>query len=70
MHIVTPGPVKTEMLQDVPFEVNAIGAADVAETVAWLDTVDPAVVLPEVRLSAVTRGPFAREPVVPTEARR
>ncbi|OBI03773.1 SDR family oxidoreductase [Mycobacterium scrofulaceum] len=70
VHIVTPGPVETEMLQDVPFEMYAIRVSDVADTVAWLDTVDPSVDLPEVRLSAVQRGPFARPPVVPTEARR
>ena len=70
VHIVTPGPVETEMLQDVPFEMYAIQVSDVAEAVAWLDTVDPSVDLPEIRLSAVQRGPFARAPVVPTEARR
>jgi NAD(P)-dependent dehydrogenase (short-subunit alcohol dehydrogenase family) len=70
VHIVTPGPVETEMLQDVPFEMYAIRVADVAEAVAWLDTVDPSVDLPEIRLSAVRRGPFARPPIVPTEARR
>ncbi|MGA9493401.1 MAG: SDR family oxidoreductase [Mycobacterium sp.] len=70
VHIVTPGPVETEMLQDVPFEMNAIQVSDVAETVAWLDSVDPSVDLPEIRLSAVPRGPYARKPVVPTEARR
>jgi NAD(P)-dependent dehydrogenase (short-subunit alcohol dehydrogenase family) len=70
VHIVTPGPVETEMLQDVPFEMNALAAADVADAVAWLDTVDPSVDLPEIRLHAVRRGPFAREPVVPDEARR
>jgi NAD(P)-dependent dehydrogenase (short-subunit alcohol dehydrogenase family) len=70
VHIVTPGPVETEMLQDVPFEMNAIAAADVADAVAWLDTVDPSVDLPEIRLHAVRRGPFAREPIVPDEVRR
>ncbi|WP_232065019.1 SDR family oxidoreductase [Mycobacterium cookii] len=70
VHIVTPGPVETDMLQDVPFEMNAIQVTDVAETVAWLDTVDPSVDLPEIRLSAVPRGPFARKPVVPTEVLR
>jgi NAD(P)-dependent dehydrogenase (short-subunit alcohol dehydrogenase family) len=70
VHIVTPGPVETEMLQDVPFEMNAIAASDVADAVAWLDTVDPSVDLPEIRLHAVRRGPFAREPVVPDEVRR
>ncbi|OBK16956.1 SDR family oxidoreductase [Mycobacterium asiaticum] len=70
VHLVTPGPVETEMLQDVPFEMYAIQASDIAAAVAWLDTVDPSVDLPEIRLSAVERGPFARPPVVPTEARR
>ena len=58
------------MLQDVPFEMHAIQVSDVAEAVAWLDTMDPSVDLPEIRLSAVRRGPFAREPVVPDEVRR
>lgn len=70
VHIVTPGPVETEMLTDVPFEMWAIRAADVAEAVAWLDTVDRSVEVPEIRLHAVTRGPFARKPVVPLEAER
>lgn len=70
VNIVTPGPVETEMLQDVPFEMWAIRAADVAEAVAWLDTVDPSVEVPEVRLHAITRGPNARDPVLPLEAER
>jgi NAD(P)-dependent dehydrogenase (short-subunit alcohol dehydrogenase family) len=70
VHVVAPGPVETEMLQDVPFEMYAIRANDVAEAVAWLDTVHPSVDLPEIRLHAVRRGPFAPEPVVPIEAQR
>jgi NAD(P)-dependent dehydrogenase (short-subunit alcohol dehydrogenase family) len=70
VHIVTPGPVETDMLQDVPFEMYAIRASDVAEAVAWLDTVDPSVDLPEIRLNAVRRGPAAREPVLPIEVAR
>jgi NAD(P)-dependent dehydrogenase (short-subunit alcohol dehydrogenase family) len=70
VHIVTPGPVETDMLQDVPFEMHAIRAADVAEAVAWLDTVDSSVDLPEIRLNAITRGPSARKPVVPNEVER
>jgi NAD(P)-dependent dehydrogenase (short-subunit alcohol dehydrogenase family) len=70
VHVVTPGPVETEMLADVPFEMYTIAVSDVAEAVAWLDTVDPSVDLPEIRLNAARRGPFARPPVVPTEARR
>jgi NAD(P)-dependent dehydrogenase (short-subunit alcohol dehydrogenase family) len=70
VHIVTPGPVETDMLQDVPFEMYAIRVTDVAEAVAWLDTVDPSVDLPEIVMNAVTRGPWAREPVVPIEVER
>ncbi|KUH95474.1 SDR family oxidoreductase [Mycobacterium sp. IS-1556] len=70
VHIVTPGPVETEMLQDVPFEMYAIRAADVANAVAWLDTLDPSVDVPEIRLNAITRGPSARPPVVPLEVQR
>lgn len=70
VHVVTPGPVETEMLQDVPFEMYAIQVSDIANAVAWLDTIDLAVDLPEIRLSAVQRGPYARPPVVPTEVRR
>jgi NAD(P)-dependent dehydrogenase (short-subunit alcohol dehydrogenase family) len=70
VHLVTPGPVETEMLQDVPFEMYAIRAADVAAAVAWLDTIDSSVDLPEIRLNAVTRGPWAREPVIPIEVER
>ncbi len=70
VHIVTPGPVETEMLQDVPFEMHAVRASDVADAVAWLDTLDPSVDLPEIRLNAITRGPSAREPVVPKEVQR
>ena len=70
VHIVTPGPVETEMLQDVPFEMWAIRATDIADAVAWLDTLDPSVDLPEIRLHAITRGPSAREPIVPLGAER
>jgi NAD(P)-dependent dehydrogenase (short-subunit alcohol dehydrogenase family) len=70
VNLVTPGPVETEMLQDVPFEMHAVTTTDVADAVAWLDTVAPAVDLPEIRLNALTRGPTARPPVVPLEVQR
>jgi NAD(P)-dependent dehydrogenase (short-subunit alcohol dehydrogenase family) len=70
VHIVTPGPVETDMLSDVPFEMWAIRAADVADAVAWLDTLDPSVDLPEIRLHAITRGPAARSPIAPLGAER
>lgn len=70
VNIVTPGPVETDMLQDVPFEMHAITADDVAQAVAWLDTVPGSVDLPEIRLNAITRGPSSRPPVVPLEVQR
>lgn len=70
VNIVTPGPVETEMLQDVPFEMHAVTVEDVAEAVLWLDTVNAAVDVPEIRLNAITRGPSARPPVVPREVLR
>lgn len=70
VHLVTPGPVETDMLQDVPFEMNAVRVSDVTDAVAWLDSVHPSVDLPEIQLSAVTRGPWARPPVVPSEVKR
>lgn len=70
VNIITPGPVETEMLQDVPFEMYAVTAGDVADAVAWLDTVPASVDLPEIRLNAITRGPSARPPVVPLEVQR
>jgi hypothetical protein len=50
--------------------MHAIQTADVAQAVAWLDTVDPSIELPEIRLNAVTRGPWARDPMVPLEVER
>ena len=35
-HNVTPGPVETDMLADVPFAMYAIRAADVAEAVGMV----------------------------------
>lgn len=70
VNLVAPGPVETEMLQDVPFEMYAVTPTDVADAVAWLDTVPSSVDLPEIRLNAITRGPTARPPIVPLEAQR
>lgn len=70
VHIVSPGPVETPMLQDVPNTMYAITADDVADTVSWLDTVAGSVQLPEIRLDAVTRGPLSRPPVQPLDERR
>ncbi len=70
VHVVTTGPVATPMLDDVRFPMRTLGVDEVAQTVVWLDSLPPNVVLPEVQLSSVDSGPFAPEPFVPERARR
>ena len=69
VHVVTPAPVATPMLDDVHFPMHALDPDHVAAAVVWLDTLDPSVVLPELELRATTVGPFATEPFVPEAAR-
>ncbi len=69
VHVVTPAPVATPMLDDVHFPMHALDAEQVAAAVTWLDTLDPSVVLPEVELRATRVGPFAPEPFIPEAAR-
>ena len=69
VHVVTPAPVDTPMLDDVHFPMRALAIDDVAKAVVWLDTLSPSVVLPELQLAATDSGPFAPEPVVPPAAR-
>ena len=69
VHVVTPAPVATPMLDDVHFPMHALDADQVAAAVVWLDTLDGSVVLPELELRATTVGPFAPEPYVPEAAR-
>ncbi len=70
VHVVTTGPVATPMLDDVRFPMRTLGVAEVAQTVAWLDTLPPNVALPEVCLASVEAGPYAPAPFVPPAARR
>lgn len=69
VHVVTTGPVATPMLDDVHFPMRTLEVPEVAEAVAWLDTLPPNVTLPELRLASVDAGPFAPEPHVPAAAR-
>jgi len=69
VHVVTTGPVATPMLEDVRFPMRTLGVEEVAGAVVWLDTLEPAVVLPELALSSVEEGPFAPEAFVPRAAR-
>lgn len=70
VHVLTTGPVATPMLDDVRFPMRTLGIPEVAETVVWLDTLPPQVVLREVHIGAAEAGPFAPEPFVPEAARR
>jgi len=69
VHVVTPAPVATPMLDGVHFPMIPLAADDVAAAIVWLDQLPPSVVLPEIQMKAVERGPFAPEPLVPAAAR-
>jgi len=70
VHVVTTGPVATPMLDDVHFPMLALSADDVARTVLWLDTLPSNVVLLEVAVESVEKGPFAPEAFVPEAAKK
>jgi NAD(P)-dependent dehydrogenase (short-subunit alcohol dehydrogenase family) len=69
VHVVTTGPVATPMLDDVHFPMRTLAVDDVAGAIVWLDQLSPSVVLRELILEAVEKGPFAPEPFVPEAAR-
>jgi NAD(P)-dependent dehydrogenase (short-subunit alcohol dehydrogenase family) len=69
VHVVTPAPVATPMLDAVHFPMHALDVDHVAGAVVWLDTLHPSVVLPEIELRAATAGPFAPELLIPDAAR-
>ena len=68
VNVVVPAPVETDMLDDVTFEMYALQASDVADTVAFLDGLDPRVVMPQIELRAVDSGPLAPPPLLPPAA--
>ena len=65
VNVVTPAPVRTEMLQRVTFPMRTLDAGDVASAVLFLDRLQPGVVVPEIAMHAVEEGPLAPEPVLP-----
>jgi len=69
VHVVTPAPVATPMLDDVHFPMIPLDVEDVARTIVWLDSLPPSVVLPEIEMRAVAKGPFAPPPFIPAAAR-
>jgi NAD(P)-dependent dehydrogenase (short-subunit alcohol dehydrogenase family) len=70
VHVVTTGPVATPMLDDVHFPMLALSPDDVARTVTWLDSLSPSVVLFEVAVESVEKGPFAPDAFVPEAAKK
>ena len=69
VHVVTPAPVATPMLDDVHFPMLTLAPEDVAAAVVWLDRLPPSVVLRELEMRAVEAGPFTPEVFVPEAAR-
>jgi NAD(P)-dependent dehydrogenase (short-subunit alcohol dehydrogenase family) len=70
VHVVIPAPVETPMIDDVTFPMHALQSRDVAGVVAYLDGLDPSVVLPEIFLRAHEAGPLAPEPTLPAGGAR
>lgn len=69
VHVVTPAPVATPMLDDVHFPMLTLDPADVAAAIAWLDELPHSVVLRELEMRAVEDGPFVPPVFVPAAAR-
>lgn len=65
VNLLTPAPVDTGMLEDVRFPMHTLRPKDVGDAVAYLDGLDPTVVVPEIVLEAMDQGPLAPEPVLP-----
>lgn len=59
VHLVSPGPVDTPMLDIDPKRLAVLRPEDVAEIVRWLARLPPEVVIPQIAMHAPMRGPFA-----------
>src|SRR5918995_359426 len=68
VHVVAPAPVDAPMLDRVTFPMHVLQSSDVADVVAFLDRLDPSVVLPEIVLRAADEGPLASDPLMPEAA--
>jgi NAD(P)-dependent dehydrogenase (short-subunit alcohol dehydrogenase family) len=60
IHLVSPGPVATEMLDDTPRPWASLSCEDVSSVVGWLTTIGPHVIMREIDLRAASKGPFRR----------
>jgi NAD(P)-dependent dehydrogenase (short-subunit alcohol dehydrogenase family) len=65
VNVLIPAPVETEMLEDVTFEMVALQARDVAAALAYLDQLEPWVVVPEIAMHAMPEGPLSPAPLEP-----
>ena len=64
VHVVTPAPVRTNMIDKESADIMwLLEPEDVARTLLWLDSMHPRVVVREVVLRSVVKGPFAPEPI-------
>lgn len=70
VHVVIPAPVDTPMLDDVTFPMHALAPDDIAAAVAFLDSLAPWVVLPELFMRAHDSGPLAPDQIEPEAYRR
>jgi NAD(P)-dependent dehydrogenase (short-subunit alcohol dehydrogenase family) len=61
VHLVSPGPVATDMLDDTPRPWASLSCEDVSSVVGWLTTVEPHVIVREIDLRAASKGPFRRD---------
>jgi NAD(P)-dependent dehydrogenase (short-subunit alcohol dehydrogenase family) len=59
VHLVSPGPVDTPMLDADPRSLAVLRPEDVANAVLWLVRLPPEVVVHEISMRAPVRGPFA-----------
>ena len=65
VNVLVPAPVDTGMLEKVTFPMHTLQSKDVGDAVAFLDALDPSVVVPEMVLRAAEEGPLAPEPILP-----
>jgi NAD(P)-dependent dehydrogenase (short-subunit alcohol dehydrogenase family) len=69
VHVVSPAPVETPMLEEVTFEMYALQAKDVGDAVAFLDGLHPRVCLPILEMYAMEEGPLAPPPLATVASR-
>jgi NAD(P)-dependent dehydrogenase (short-subunit alcohol dehydrogenase family) len=69
VHLITPGPVRTEMLDTAPHgDLWLLEPEDVASAVGWIESLPPRVVVREIVMRAVMKGPFAPQPLPAEQA--